>query len=188
MNQDEFKKLQQAGQLIKSGDYKKARAILKTMPSNEKAQAWLLKLDEKEMFGQAPQSPKKQTQPAPQPVFASSDGDMPIAPKVPKKRFNFGKWAMVTVAIFAVIGIGIFLLLENAQYNMGLNNLEEGKIALAGYCTSAWRNRYSEAECQAYASTYLDANIGQAWDIVICDTTGDWSFCRFPDPEDILGY
>lgn len=42
MTQEELKKLQQAAQFIKTGDYKRARVILKTMPQNEKAQAWLL--------------------------------------------------------------------------------------------------------------------------------------------------
>jgi uncharacterized protein YqgQ len=158
MTQDELKKLQQAAQLIKAGDYARARVILKTMPNSEKAQAWLLKLDEKEMFGaDAPASAKN---------TATRPSEQKRAPVKASRKFSPVKFLLMLLGVVVVIVVTAAIVMEISDRQRAQAMLPEATTTMSLFCGLVWD--YSPARCRDYANKFFEQDVKLVFRVNVC--------------------
>jgi len=198
MNQEEFKKLNQAAQLIKAEQYSKARQLLKTM-DNPKAKEWLAKINQKT-------SQPRQTQPnrssriptsEPEPILPDTyefkPRDFTPQPKLKPSRISSGLIMLIVAILLSIGAIGVVVkqIMDERQenYEIALSYMPAAKDHLINFCLRNFTYAgYSREHCTYYADTVLKDNMYLAPIIVECgnETGGVCGGVRFP--EQILGF
>jgi|GEM_PF-2514333 len=151
MDKKEFDKLQQAGQLIKAGDYGRAKKILATMPHNPKAQQWLDRINEKEQ----------------------SVIDAPTLQKTPQKPPKKQSNALVTIGMLlagviilvGIIGVAYHLAIVQTAYD---SYIPRAQVVMAEFCQTLWD--LPDGDCVTYAQRYFEVDREFSLIVQTCET------------------
>jgi hypothetical protein len=198
MNQEEFKKLNQAAQLIKAEQYDKARQLLKTM-DNPKAKEWLAKINQKTSQPRQTQQIRSSRIPTPEPepllpdTYEFKPRDFTPQPKLKPSRISSGLIMLIVAILLSIGALGVVAkqIMDERQerYDIALSYMPAAKDHLINFCITVFAYvGYSREQCTYYADTVLQNNMYLAPIIVECGRETGGLCGGVPFPEEILGF